>query len=348
MKTSEYVSLGHPDKVADYISEYILDRLIEQDPKTRYALEVQMKGNFVSLAGEVTTNALKRDYKQWAKEAVADVGYTNDYAFDWGPENVPCASQLEVVTHISEQSYDIARGVNHDCWGDQGIMFGMAVNSPKTDYMPLDYYLAKKLCQGLYKSGIGGLDIKTQVSVDDEDNNNIKQVIVAIPLKSPIYERKVYEYVMSVLGKKGRKTEVIINGTGNYIKHGSMADCGTTGRKLAVDLYGGNCEIGGGSPWTKDGTKADLSLTMAARSTALAFVLDGTDYIKVGLSCCIAEPQVTITVWDKHGHTVYCESEVVPPSKLIKEFKLNKPIYAKMCKEGLFVPYERAKLKGIK
>ena len=149
MKISEYVSLGHPDKVADYISEYILDRLIEQDPKTRYALEVQIKDNFVTLGGEITTSAHSIDYISWVRQAVEAIGYTKEYCEKWGKENTIDPEALNVVLHISQQSPDIAQGVDNQGWGDQGIMFGMAVNKPETEYMPEDFYNAKELGQEL-------------------------------------------------------------------------------------------------------------------------------------------------------------------------------------------------------
>ena len=329
MQISEYVSLGHPDKVADYISEYILDRLLEQDPKTRYALEVQIKDNVVTLGGEITTNA-KMNIKKWVREAVESIGYTKEYAEKWGVENTLNASDLHIHSHISEQSNDIAQGVNNDGWGDQGIMFGMAVNNPDTDYMPKDYYLAKKLGQILFDSGLGGLDIKTQVVVD---NDEVKKVIVAIPLlgddKSAV-ENKVREIISG-------DYELIINGTGKYVKHSSMGDCGTTGRKLAVDFYGGNCNIGGGSPWTKDGTKADLALNLAARKIALGYVKDyNIPYAKCGIGCCIGRKEVDITIWDEHFNVIVSSTQELAPSDLIETFELNKPIFADLCRNGLF------------
>ena len=150
---SEYVSLGHPDKVADYISEYILDRLIEQDKNTRYALEVQIKDNNVTLGGEITTNA-ECDFDKWVKDAIEDVGYTRDYVKYWGDENTINPEKLNIVKYISKQSNDISQGVANNGWGDQGIMFGLAVNSPETDYMPLDFYLAKQIGVKLYESGV--------------------------------------------------------------------------------------------------------------------------------------------------------------------------------------------------
>lgn len=329
MKISEYVSLGHPDKIADYISEYILDRLIEQDPNTRYALEVQIKDNFVTLGGEVTTNA-KADYETWVKEAVADVGYTKEYANKWGAGNTLNSDLLDVCCHISTQSNDIAQGVNADGWGDQGIMFGMAVNSPETDYMPKDFYLAKKLGQALFNSNLGGLDIKTQIVIDGEA---VKKVIVAIPLLEGDTSL-VKDFVRKEISGD---YQLIINGTGSYVKHASMGDCGTTGRKLAVDFYGGNCNIGGGSPWTKDGTKADLTLNLYARKIALDYVIKhNVDYAKCGIGCCIGKKEIDVTIWDKNNNELDSYSIEKSSSELIKEFGLDEPIYCELCRNGLF------------
>lgn len=328
MQISEYVSIGHPDKTADYISEYILDRLIEQDSKTRYALEVQIKDNFVTLGGEITTNA-KTDYDKWVKQAIADIGYTHEYALKWGKENALDCDSVIVEKHISQQSNDIAVGVNTDAWGDQGIMFGMAVNEPETNYMTKDFYLAKMLGKTLYESGLGGLDIKTLVALD---KGKVQKVIVAIPLLSD--KGAVEKFVKD---KIQGNYELIINGTGRYVTHSSMGDCGTTGRKLAVDFYGGNCNVGGGCPWTKDGTKADLTLNLYARKKALDYVrMHNVSQAKCGIACCIGKKEIEVTIWDEHNNEVesYCESK--SPSELIKAFSLDKPIYAQMCKEGLF------------
>lgn len=334
MQISEYVSLGHPDKIADYISEYILDRLIEQDPQTRYALEVQIKDNYVTLGGEVTTNASKIDYDNWVREAIMEIGYTPAYAWAWGANEALDASLVRVEKHISQQSPDIAVGVNNDGWGDQGIMFGMAVNNPNTDYMPADYYLTKKIGQELYESGIGGLDIKTQVVINDD---HISKVIVAIPLKDHISqkEKMVEDIVREII--PADTYELIINGTGSYVRHSSMGDCGTTGRKLAVDFYGGNCNVGGGSPWTKDGTKADLALNLLARELALKYVKEsGVKYCKCGIGCCIGKKEIDITLWGENGGVITAYTIEVSPKTLIDRYQLDKPIFAELCRNGLF------------
>ena len=338
MKISEYVSIGHPDKVADYISEYILDELIRQDPKTRYALEVQVKDNYVTLGGEITTNA-KTHYKKWVKEAIREIGYTHEYAKVWGKGNTLDADKVKVKTHISKQSNDIAQGVDNSGWGDQGIFWGFA--DPKyTDKMPKDYKLAKELAQYIYneaKQGyyenIFGLDIKTQYVLDDKEN--VKKIIVAVPTKDPKPIKHLEEVIREFWD--GKNAEIIINGTGTYVKHSSMGDCGTTGRKLAVDFYGGNCNVGGGSPWTKDGSKADLTLNLYARYLARKFCKPLNTPVKVSIGCCIGRKEIDITVYNaKNNKVISSYTEKKTPEQLIKKFYLDKPIYAQMCKFGLF------------
>ena len=151
LKTSEWVSLGHPDKIADYISCYLLDRYLDRDPYTRFAVEVQIKDNHVTLGGEVTSKAnySPEDIAAFVRAAVNQIGYTKEYQKRWGKENTICGDELIVTQHIGQQSPDIAQGVDADGYGDQGIFHGMAVNSPATDYMPEDWYLATTISSGL-------------------------------------------------------------------------------------------------------------------------------------------------------------------------------------------------------
>lgn len=338
MKISEYVSIGHPDKIADYISEFILDEFIKQDTNTRYALEVQIKDSFVTLGGEITSNATV-DIDQAVKDAVNSIGYTKAYQEYWGAENTICGDDLIITKHISQQSNDISVGVNAKGWGDQGIMFGMAVNSPLTDYMPRDFYLAKKLGKSLYEFALEhkgfGLDIKTLVCLDELEQ--IQKVIVAIPCME---SREVLEEVVKACMKVCDipvDVELVINGTGQYIKHASVGDCGTTGRKLAVDFYGGNCNIGGGAPWTKDGTKADLSLNLFARDICRIYLSkQNIDYVNCSIACAIGSSKLLISLTDKYGATIYIGETDLSPEDLIEDYGLNKPVFAKMCKEGLF------------
>ena len=179
-RTAEAVSLGHPDKIADYISSYILDRLIEQDPNTRYAVEVMIKDNTVVLGGEVTTTAHLGDLTKHVRSALSEIGYDERYASIWGKYAIDPA-QIKVINMIGVQSSDIAQGVDQDGWGDQGVFVGYACKGDGK--INRELYLAKKLNYALYTkahhSDNLGLDIKTQITLNDD---RIETAIVAIPM----------------------------------------------------------------------------------------------------------------------------------------------------------------------
>lgn len=358
LKTSEWVSPGHPDKIADGISEYILDRIIEIDPKARYALEVQIKDEQVSLAGEVTTSAdvCIGDYQHWAKEAVAAIGYTEEYKKRWNKSDTICDKELVVISNVSRQSPNIAQGVDKDAWGDQGIFFGYYCRETE-DGMGIDYYLAKKLGRHLYGLALSGkqpigLDIKTQVTVQLEEKGEyeVKEVVVAVPtIESLIDEKQTKKLVKAVIKEvipEADGAKLTVNGTGAYHIHGPVGDSGTTGRKLVVDFYGSRSRIGGGSPWTKDGSKADLTLNLFAYLIAKQYYNDlkneisGLHHVETEMSCCIGKRFVRcfVTAYDENGVPCYqtIEEENIRPSSLIKIFGLNKPNYFNLCQNGLF------------
>ena len=338
---SEYVSLGHPDKVADYISQYLLDRYIVFDPHTRYAVEVQIKDRTVTLGGEVSSSISfgEEQIAAFVRAAVNEIGYTYEYQQKWGADNTICGDELFVNCYIGQQSPDIAQGL--DGWGDQGIFFGMATTDPRTCGMPYDHSLAKELCHALFESGIGGLDIKTQVVTE---NDSIKRVIVAIPLLPDTDMQPVIDFVQAHVPAKRGTYQLTINGTGRYVRHSSLADCGTTGRKLAVDFYGGNCRIGGGSPWTKDGTKADLTLNLAARRLAKNYAIEYGCAVYVSLACSIGSDLVDICATDAAGNVIVSGVTTLKPDVLRRDYKLDKPIYASMCRWGLFGEYQQNKV----
>lgn len=233
VSTSEWVSLGHPDKTADYISSKLLDSYLEKDKDTRFAVETLIKSNNVVLAGEVSSK-----YKMGIDEtrsvvvkALDEIGYTKEYVSEWGSNKVIDSNDIVVERIITEQSGDIAMGVNGGGWGDQGIFFGMAVNRSETDCMPLDYYYAKKIGKALYDSKYAGIDIKTQVTVQ---NGDAIKVIVAIPMNRTHNKEVILEIVKEAIGFDIDDNLIVINGTGTFIKHGAIADCGVTGRKLAL------------------------------------------------------------------------------------------------------------------
>jgi len=333
LRTSEWVSLGHPDKIADYISCYLLDRHLERDPKTRFAVEVMVKDQIVTLGGEIASEADFSDDELTAfvRQAVNEIGYTRMYQEKWGRENTICGDQMEVYPLLGRQSPDIGQGVDRDAWGDQGIFFGMALDRPSSGNMPRDHYLARKLGQALFKSRLGGLDIKTLVATED---GNATHVTVAIPLMDGDWnEATVRETAQEITGCR----DITVNGTGRYVRHSSLADCGVTGRKLAVDLYGGNCRIGGGAPWTKDGSKADLTLNIHARKLALDFMRQNRlRGVHTAVSCSIGSPEIEISYQDGHGHELKTERTEARPSELIRKYGLDKPVFTRLCREGLF------------
>ena len=335
-KTSEWVSIGHPDKMADFISCYILDRYLEQDPMTRYALEVMIKDNIVSLGGEITSKAQysAEDIAAFVRVAVNQIGYTRAYQLFWGEENTISGNNVLVAEHISQQSPDIAQGVNNSGWGDQGIFWGMATNTPETDYMPKDWWLARKIGLHLYATRYAGIDIKTQVTMRDD---RIDEIVVAVPMNHRHFDSDIGNAV-AFCCDGSREYKLHINGTGKFVKHGPIGDCGVTGRKLAVDFYGGNCKIGGGSPWTKDGTKADLSLNLLARARALSYVKEHPDCPEVfcAISCRIGSPEILVVFTDRQGNELLAYRESVSPDELIKHFRLREPRFAEMCRNGLF------------
>ena len=329
-RTAEAVSLGHPDKIADYISSYILDRLIEQDQHTRYAVEVMIKDNTVVLGGEVTTSALLGDLTTYVKNALSEIGYDERYASIWGKYAIDPA-QIKVINMIGVQSSDIAQGVNQDGWGDQGVFVGYA--SQGEGNINRELFLARKLNKALYeKARISdnlGLDIKTQITLNDD---RVETAIVAIPM---LQDEDLTDLIVSVLGE--RPERIIVNGTGRYTYHSSIADCGITGRKLACDFYSTACPIGGGSPWTKDASKADLTLNVYARILACENLADN-DECFVYLSSCIGRAELpsglikTVKNSIVSYRDLWCNQK---PSALIKAYGLDKPIYAKLCDKSI-------------
>ena len=346
IKFSEYVSLGHPDKVADYISQYLLDRYIEKDPDTRYAMEVQVKDCGVTLGGEVSSKAKFDEFQisRFVREAVREIGYTAAYQDRWGVKNVVADTDLIVHGRISQQSPDIAQGVDRKGWGDQGIFFGYANDLAYLGHMPYEHTVAKRLCKALFECGLTGvgLDIKTQVVTLDGE---IMKVIVAVPLLYDSLMKTVTDFIRSEVRQRNGKAdyELIVNGTGRYVQHGFIADCGTTGRKLAVDFYGGKCRIGGGSPWTKDASKADLTLNLVARKLALGFAHETGLETFTSLACCIGKQEVDYCIQDNRG-VILDEGQAEYDHKELRHYYgLDRPIYASMCRWGLFGEYQADK-----
>lgn len=347
-KFSEYVSPGHPDKCADYISEYILDRYLEKDPNVRYAVEVMIKGNMVHLAGEVTSTAFfsHGEYTNFVREALKEIGYTYEYYQAWGGKVID-PEMIEVQVDITAQSPEISQGVDNDGWGDQGIFFGYA--DPDEEYMaPRSHSLAKSLCHMLYiqakERNIGGIDIKTEIILDED--GQVEKIIAAVPCRNDDEYRLVFisiEDWCSFIGLYEPYPEIILNGTGNYVMHGPIADCGITGRKLVVDFYGGELHVGGGSPWTKDGSKADLTLNLFAREMAREYAKKEKQPVKVSVACCIGRSEIDYVVETACGDMITYGKKNVTPKELIERYRLNTPIFTSMCTFGLFGKYQKDK-----
>ncbi len=345
LKTAEAVSIGHPDKTADYISSYILDRLIEQDPRVHYAVEVMIKDNCVMLGGEVKGSVDMSDIETYVCNALREIGYDEHYSDIWKNYAID-VRHIEVINKIGVQSADINQGVERDGWGDQGVFVGYACKGPAL--INRELWLARKLNDALYEhvktSSNLGLDIKTQITIDDA-TGDIVTAIVAIPMLEP---EDIKPFVVDVLGQEPKC--IIVNGTGIYQFHSSIADCGITGRKLACDFYSTACPIGGGSPWTKDPSKADLTLNVYARYLAVEN-LEENDECFVYLSSCIGKSELPSGLIRTVKNGVVTEKNLFcneKPNTLIKFFGLDRPIYTKLCRKTLqaltIVPVERKKL----
>lgn len=351
---SEYVSSGHSDKTADLIASYLLDEYIKHDPKTRFALEVQLKDQVCNLAGEVTSKwqPSTEEISDLVKDAIREVGYTAEYAAKWPNGATLNADKVVVNSFIGQQSPNIAQGVDKEGWGDQGVFCGMATtNGVKANYgyMPKDRYFAHEIGKRLYYSAMVGeapigLDIKVLVSTTQ--GLNVEQVVVAAPMtkdNEDVARSFVADIVHDVLKAHSHTCdELIINGTGSFVIHSSVGDAGVVGRKLAVDFYGLNCPIGGGATFGKDATKADVTLNLAARYFALKELLAKPDlrtvYCKI--SCCIGQSKCLISYSD-YTHNVYKQEEkILGPSDLIHKFRLDgsyRPdMFFWLCRDGLF------------
>lgn len=351
---SEYVSSGHPDKTADLIASYLLDEYIKHDPKTRFALEVQLKDHTCNLAGEVTSTWHPCDTRiaDFVRDAIRKVGYTAEYAARWPEHSTLNADNVVVNNYIGQQSPNIAQGVDREGWGDQGVFCGMATTNGCTadfGYMPKDRYFAHEIGKRLYRAALFGeapigLDIKVLVSTTNA--LNVEQVVVAAPMlpeNEAVARQFIAEIVVHVLSEHHHTCdELIVNGTGSYVIHSSVGDAGVVGRKLAVDFYGLNCPIGGGAPFGKDGTKADVTLNIAARYFALKELLEnkyrGTVYCKI--ACCIGQSKCIVSYSDEQHQVFMQKTRDIIPSSIIHGFGLDGSVcpdmFFRLCRDGLF------------
>lgn len=327
IKTAEAVSLGHPDKTADFISSYVLDQMIKMDPYVKYAVEVMVKDNNVILGGEISGNINLDELNKYVHDAICFIGYDEKYSKTWGDFAIN-PNKLNIINLIGAQSCDINRGVENNGWGDQGVFVGYACRGEQ--YLNRELYLAKKLNFALYnlakESDNLGLDIKTQITLDI--NNNIDTAIVAIPM---LRDQDLTGFICETLGETPRN--IIVNGTGRYTYHSSVADCGITGRKLACDFYSTAAPIGGGSPWTKDASKADLTLNLYARKLAVKNI-SINDECFVYLSSCIGQSKLPSAVIKTIKDGVETHSSILvekSPSEIISELELRAPLFSHLC-----------------
>ena len=348
--TSESVTPGHPDKVADQISDAVLDAMLKEDPYSRSAAETTVEKGLCRVFGEVTTKA-KIDYEKVIRDKIADIGYTDDSL------GFSDTSRIEVALHT--QSPDIALGVDRDGAGDQGMMFGYA-SSETENLMPLALTLSRSLAVALTdyrKSGNGDYlrpDGKSQVTVLYE--NGRAKCIDTVVLSAQHSEEISTEDLRNDLKKNvilrtlpenliTPETKYYINPTGRFVLGGPAADTGLTGRKIIADTYGGYAHHGGGAFSGKDGTKVDRSASYKARQIAKTLVASGLfteAEIQLSYAIGVAEP-VSIHV-DAKGKSVDEEKLVkfirdnfaLTPKGIIDSLSLRTPVFADTARFGHF------------
>lgn len=309
--TSECVFRGHPDKIADQISDRILDECLAQDKNSRVAVETLIKNNLIVLAGEVTTNA-DVSYKNVALSVLKDLGYGN-------------LEDFEFVIEISKQSPDIALGVDKDGAGDQGIMYGFATSESK-ELMPLPIVLARKIAIKMDEltseiPELFGSDGKCQVSIAyDENDNPVKVTTIIVSQQTkPNVDREFYtSFIIEECLKKvipswliTGETKVLINPTGEFVKGGAYADSGLTGRKIICDTYGGVGRHGGGAFSGKDPTKVDRCAAYYARYVAknvVAACLARKCEVQVAYAIGVAKP-VAVNI-ETFGTSKYSNNQI--------------------------------------
>jgi S-adenosylmethionine synthetase len=351
--TSESVTEGHPDKIADQISDAILDACLEQDPFSRVACETLTCTGLVVIAGEITTQAYV-DFQSLVRGTVASIGYDNAlYGFD--------SNTCSVISTINKQSGDIAMGVDTGGAGDQGMMFGYATNETD-ELMPTPISLAHKLTHRLTEVRKSGLmsylrpDGKSQVTVEyDADGKPVRVDAVVISTQHAEHvtndelRRDILKNVIqAVIPAKllDQDTKYHINPTGRFVIGGPMGDTGLTGRKIIVDTYGGMGRHGGGAFSGKDPTKVDRSAAYMARYIAKNIVAAGlADRCEVQLAYAIGVPEPVSVLVDTFGTGKVSEVELqklirenfsLTPKGIIESLDLRRPIYKKTAAYGHF------------
>lgn len=355
--TSESVSEGHPDKIADQISDAVLDEILKQDPKARVACETYVKTGMALVGGEITTSAWV-DIENLAREVICDIGYTSS---EMGFDGHSCA----VLNAIGKQSSDINQGVDRENpldqgAGDQGIMFGYATN--ETDvFMPAAITYAHRLmerqAQVRKSCKLDWLrpDAKSQLTFKYEDHKivGIDAVVLSTQHAETVSQKDLHEGVMEEIIKPvlpahwlSKDTKYFINPTGRFVIGGPMGDCGLTGRKIIVDTYGGAARHGGGAFSGKDPSKVDRSAAYAARYVAKNIVAAClADRCEIQLSYAIGVAEPTSIMIETFGTGKVANELLVSlvreffdlrPYGLIKMLDLIQPIYRQTAAYGHF------------
>ena len=356
--TSESVSEGHPDKVADQVSDGILDALLEKDKASRVACETLVKTGLVVIAGEITTEAWV-DFADVARSVISDIGYTDgDLGFD--------AKSCGVITAIDQQSQDIAVGVNigeglheEQGAGDQGMMFGYACDETP-EFMPATISYSHKLLEKLSilrkEKSVNWLrpDSKSQVTAEYKNGvlSRIDAVVISTQHAPDVSHSDLREYVVEECIKKVlpanllKETKYHVNPTGRFVIGGPQGDCGLTGRKIIVDTYGGHGAHGGGAFSGKDPSKVDRSAAYMGRYIAKNIVAAGLAkkcLVQLAYAIGVAEP-VSVFV-ETYGTSHLSQSELanivranfgLKPGEIISGLNLLQPIYRKTAAYGHF------------
>lgn len=349
--TSESVTEGHPDKIADNISDAILDAIFEVDPMARVACETLVTTGMAVVAGEITTTA-EVDYKKIIRDTVHEIGY-NDAEF--GFDSNTCA----VIDAIGKQSPDISQGVDTGGAGDQGLMFGFACDETP-ELMPMPIQMAHNLTRRLSQVRRDGTvpylrpDGKSQVSIEYRDGRPFRVEAVVISTQTADLEiedirRDIMEHVIKpVIPAEllDENTKYHINPTGKFVIGGPMGDAGLTGRKIIVDTYGGYAPHGGGAFSGKDPTKVDRSAAYMARYIAKNVVAAGLASrctVQLAYAIGVAEPvsvlidtEGTGTIDDERIADVVRENFTLTPNAIIETLDLRRPIYKATARFGHF------------
>jgi S-adenosylmethionine synthetase len=369
--SSESVGEGHPDKVADYISDSVLDACLEQDPESRVACETLVKSNFVVLAGEITTNA-KLNYEAIVREAIREIGYVHE-------EDIFHADKVFISNILTAQSADIAQGVDASAAegkgtteqgaGDQGIMFGYACNQT-AELMPAPVMFAHRLLREMahqrkdLKVSWLRPDVKSQVALKYVDGRPvaITNVVISTQHSADVKHSEIKEFCIDEVIRKvlpahllNDQTEYLINPTGNFVIGGPQGDAGLTGRKIIVDTYGGWARHGGGAFSGKDPSKVDRSAAYFNRWVAKNIVAaELAEACELQVAYAIGHPHPTSIHIDTFGTGKVSDEQIVAavqkvfsfkPADIVSQLNLLRPIYRSSTHYGHFgnenLPWEK-------